>query len=965
MTMHYIKEANINYIRNTGVAYADAIYSFKLKDIVDNIDFVITVGVYDENGVLFGSEFSRTVSCEEINKQGGHFIGIRIPLNKKGIINVKSTLKQGKSVVVECERLINNKTSYANASEIKLKTGSRFFESERVGLGYIMGIDLPRLVTPSYEAHGLNLLYEEKDDAVENGDKKAGDIVRRYGGWEALGAWKINSDRRYTLAGEQMGHWLSAAAVFYNALKNEKSITLTAASQNGNDTSDTTIAPKCDIVITPKVIHDKIEYVIDKLDILQNADISECCGETVHKEYIGGCDETPFLNCFAGMENWCGVYWVPWYNVHKVYQGLIDVYDYTEPELALRAYTVLKKFADWAVSGTAALKDVQMQSVLDIEYGGMNEIFTRMYEITNDITYRDAAIRFTHHSVIDPMKNNDTASLSGRHANTQIPKFVGAARLYEQDNIVYADYRTACENFWNNVNYERCYAIGGNSLSEHFQDTDTEELGVKTCESCNTYNMMRLTEHLFEWERKSEYMDWYERALYNHVLGQQEKKTGAKMYFVSMVQGTHRIYEQKYNSWWCCTGTGMENPGRYARVAYFEDGDDLYVNLYLPCIYKWNDKNLIFKTQTHYPYSENITITVSGSNNRANVRLRAPNWISGRMNVKVNGRQEAFSGGGEYIVLNSIKAGDIIDITIPMGISLYESRDNKKIVYEYGPLVLAARLDGVIKPEFEYIWEERNTACQQVVYPILKTSDGKGKQTADDMTSYITKDSGDNMLFTLAGNKNSTNRPVKLVPFADIIHNYYNIYFDLDTEIDEYGINLSNVQLDYVDPDGQQSEIGHGMIQSNDVSTEFRYQSMQGMDSNGQYRFAYGKDGFFRYDMLVDKTADKNYLILRYFDADNAVDVNGKMYGVKFKILADDNELVIDGKNCMDITEGNGSFMDKSIEIPMEIVRAGNRIDASTGYGIVSIKFIPLDDCSATVPFRRIYTATGNPEYMR
>lgn len=853
---------------------------------------------------------------------------------------------------------IKNTSSYVSASEIRTEPQSRFGKSERVGLGYIMGIDLPRLVSPSYEVHGLVLKYEKDDDAVKSGYKKTGDIVRRYGGWEAEGACKTASDKRYTLAGQQMGHWLSAAVCFYNRFKNENSILLPSASLNGYNTSESMLF-KGDITVTPEDIHKKIEYVTDKLDELQNTEIPSFCKTAVHKEYIGGCDEIPFLNCFAGKCDWCGVYWVPWYNIHKVYQGLLDVYAYAEKETALKAYNILKKLCDWAVDGISGLTDAKMQAILEIEHGGMNEVFAGMYEITGNEAYRKAAESFTHNSVINPLKHNDIDTLSGMHANTQIPKFIGAAKLYEQDREAYADYRTACENFWYNVNYDRCYAIGGNSLNEHFQISGTEELGVKTCESCNTYNMMRLTEHLFEWEHKSEYMDWYERALYNHVLGQQEPETGAKMYFVSMVQGTHRIYEQKYNSWWCCTGTGMENPARYTKAACFEDNDDLYINLYIAGIYKLNKKGLVFNVETAYPYSQNIKITVSGGNDTVRVRLRAPKWVSGEMTVCLNSVKAAVSNGAEYLTIENVGSGDVIKINIPMEIGIYKSRDNQKIAYEYGPLVLAARLDGMIKPEFEYIWEERNTACQQVVYPVLKTSDGKGKNTSDDLTSYITQSKDGRLEFILAADRNSTGREICLVPFADIVHEYHNIYFDLDTEIDEYEINLSRVQLDCVEPDGQQSELCHGMIQSPEDKTEFRNMSVQGIDSNGQYRFAYVKTGFFMYNMLIDKTADKNYLMLRYFDGDNIVTYGGKSYNVEFRIFADDTEL-----ECIKLTDGNGRFVDKLIEIPYEITEASTDIDMSTGYNTVKIKFVPYDDMSATVPYRKLYTVTDNPAIL-
>ena len=388
-------------------------------------------------------------------------------------------------------------------------------------------------------------------------------------------------------------------------------------------------------------------------------------------------------------------------------------------------------------------------------------------------------------------------------------------------------------------------------------------------------------------------------------------------------------------------------------------------------IYNWRRKNLTFNIETDYPYSETVKITVTGGNSFVNIKLRAPKWISGQMTVKLNGEQTAVSNGGRYVLLSSIKAGDVIELVIPMGIGVYESRDNKKIAYEYGPLVLAAKLKGKIKPDFEYIWEERNTACQQAVYPVLKTSDGMGKNTTDDITDYIKKDSrSDTLKFILSADRNSTGKQVELVPFADIVHNYYNIYFDIDTEIDEYGINLSNIQLDYVDPDGQQSELSHGMIQSADKMTDFRNDSVQGMDDNGQYRYAYGKNGFFKYNMLVDKASECNYLILRYYDKDDTVEADiwnsGKndrrIFNVKFKIFADDTELIADGKNYVEVTNGKGRFINKLIKIPPETVRACAQTDLSTGCGIISVKLVPYDENSATVPFRRIYTTIGYPE---
>lgn len=408
----------------------------------------------------------------------------------------------------------------------------------------------------------------------------------------------------------------------------------------------------------------------------------------------------------------------------------------------------------------------------------------------------------------------------------------------------------------------------------------------------------------------------------------------------------------------------MENPSRYTRTVYFTDNDDLYVNLYLPCRYTWKEKALVFDTETEYPYGESVKITVSGGSNTVNLRLRAPSWVrnSGRkMTATVNGERRAVSDGGEYIALRGIKAGDVIELVIPMAVSVYKSRDNKKIAYEYGPLVLAARLGGEVKGELEYIWEERNTLCRQTAYPSLKTSDGKGNETAGDLASYPVMKDEKALLFTLPADKNTFGRDVTLVPFSDIPHGYHNIYFDTDAVTDGCDVRLSEIITDVVDPDGQQSELGHGMMQSTGAETEYRRGSVQGSDEHGQYRFAYGSGGFFKYDMLIDKSAAENYLMIRYFDTDSAVSVSDgggqKTFNVRFKIFAADTEIAE-----VEIGDGEGVFADKAFKIPREIVEAVTETDRSTGHGIIEIKLAPCGDNAATVPYRRLYTLSAPPE---
>ena len=727
---------------------------------------------------------------------------------------------------------MNNASVFADTKNIELKKGSIFEISAEVGLEYVKSIDVDRLLAPSYEMHNI----DTPNNAV------------RYGGWEKAGTnnWNpsVPGNPTNTLAGHSLGHWMSAAAVFYRQSKDES-------------------------------VLEMLDYAVEKLNELQ---IETGSG------YIGGCREETFIKCFSGDKDWVSGYWVPWYGIHKIYQGLLDAYEYTGNETAL---SVLEKFADWAVEGISNLSDEQMQEVLNVEYGGMNEIFAKMYGITGDEKYLNAARKFTHDIIIDPLVDG-TDNLSGLHANTQIPKIVGIASIYEQQPEKYKDYRTASENFWHFVNNNRGYAIGGNSIAEHFEAKGAESLGIKTCESCNTYNMMRLTEHLFSWDHKAEYMDWYEKALYNHILGQQEPVTGEKMYFVSLLQGHHRVYEMKEKSWWCCTGTGMENPGRYTRVIYFEDNDDLYINLYIPNTYTWVSKGITFEVETDYPYSENVRITVKDGNAFANLKFRIPGWIADDMKVSAHGETVMSHSSGYSDVSGIWKKGDIIELTIPMNIRTYKSRIRDQIVYEYGPVVLAADLgsceniDGVE----EYIFNETRIDSVTTDVPNIIT---------DKRPESIVKPKDLSKLeFIIDGSNVSDGRSIRLKPFYEIHHRFHNVYWNLNSEGDTYTKWLNDISIDILCPDGQQDEKGHGLEQ-NDTSGKMHKNSHQGsFYSNGTayfYRDAYGSDdAFFQYCMNVDENI-QNYLFVRYWGSDESFKNEDVVYSRDFNIYVDDEFL--------------------------------------------------------------------------
>ena len=393
----------MNIVKNSGSSFVEAEYVVT-SELTDTL--VLKMQIYSGD-TLLSEDTKDFVPSDNTVKMKKDIRDYKGNLTVKTAVYNKST---GKAISSVMERKADNTGNFAGTDRVNLEKDSLFEKSEQVGLKYVLSIDVDRLLAPSYEMHGLT----------------APNNAQRYGGWERKGAsnWGSSKDT-FTLAGHSLGHWMSAAAVLYRDTGNEEVLT-------------------------------KLNYAVTKLDELQ---------KTSNSPYIGGCSEDCFTKLFSGNTKWADNYWVPWYGIHKIYQGLLDAYDYTENDTA---YEVLKKFADWAVDGTSNLTDAQMQSMLDVEYGGMNEIFARMYEITGDEKYLDTARRFTHDSILNPLIQGKD-SLTGLHANTQIPKIIGAAEIYEQNPEKYADYKKACENFWNYVVNNRSYAIGGNSIAEHFE----------------------------------------------------------------------------------------------------------------------------------------------------------------------------------------------------------------------------------------------------------------------------------------------------------------------------------------------------------------------------------------------------------------------------------------------------------------------------------------------------------------
>jgi DUF1680 family protein len=544
-----------------------------------------------------------------------------------------------------------------------------------------------------------------------------------YGGWES-------PDQG---AGRCLGHYLSALSLYYRATGDSKA-------------------------------KQRIDYIVGELALCQRrTDHGMLTAENgvpaAFAELQTG-NVAPLKKCR-----------VPWYIQHKMFAGLRDAYELAGNE---QAKEVLIKLADWAIYATQNLTYDQWQSMLEQEQGGMNEVLADVYAITGDAKYLDLAKKFYHAAVMDPLAAQ-VDKLTGLHANTQIPKVIGIARQFEltgddKDRVI-------AEYFWDRVVGTRTYIIGGDSEGEHFGAPNdlADKLTPETAETCNTYNMLKLTRHLFEWTADPKYADYYERALYNHVLASQEPKQGMMTYFVSLKPGHFKTYSTPFDSFWCCVGTGMENHVKYGDSIYYHSADSLYVNLYIPSIVNWQDKGLTVRQDTTFPQSDTSRFTIMASKSiDARILLRYPDWATNGISVTVNGKSQKISQQPDsYVAVDrKWKSGDTLIVTLPMSLHTAVLPDDpSKFAILDGPIVLAAQLgsDGITgtmpygKSQLDYV---------NVPDPPVPAVVDNGSP----VTTHLTPVAGQSMTFTMNGL--TTSQPITLRPFYQTYYDRYTIYWN-------------------------------------------------------------------------------------------------------------------------------------------------------------------------------------------
>ncbi len=382
--------------------------------------------------------------------------------------------------------------------------------------------------------------------------------------------------------------------------------------------------------------------------------------------------------------------WAPWYTLHKLFAGLIDVYWMTGNQQALET---VSKMAGWAYKKLVPLSPETLTVMLRNEFGGMNEAFYNLYSITGNPRHLALAQLFYHHAVLDPLAQQED-KLNRMHANTVIPKITGEERGYELTGD--EKEKRIATFFWDDVIKNQTYAIGSNSDKEHFVAPGklSEHITGYTGETCNTYNMLKVTRHLFGWYADARYADYYEQALYNHILGQQDPATGMVCYFTPMLSGAYKLYSTPDKSFWCCVGSGFESHSKYCEAIYYHDDKGIFVNLFIPSELTWKEKGIILRQETNYPEEETTRLRiVSAPTDKMSLYIRYPAWAVAGATITVNGkRMPVKQQPGSYIAISrKWKKDDKVEITYPMSLRMVATPGNPaKAAIAYGPIVLGA-----------------------------------------------------------------------------------------------------------------------------------------------------------------------------------------------------------------------------------------------------------------------------------
>jgi DUF1680 family protein len=439
----------------------------------------------------------------------------------------------------------------------------------------------------------------------------------------------------------------------------------------------------------------RMEYMISELQLVLDANNQR--HEAWCHNYIGGVPNSAKM-WTAFSKGDFGPYfgiWAPFYNIHKMYAGLRDAWLYCGNE---QAKNLFLKFCDWAVDITRDLNDGQMEKMLGNEHGGMNEVLADAYAITGEQKYLDCARRFSHRMLLVPLENGKDC-LDNMHANTQIPKVIGYQRIAELAHDV--QYHNASEYFWEIVTRQRSLALGGNSRREHFPTKENciDYINdIDGPESCNTYNMLKLTEDLNRVKPDGMYGDFYETAMFNHILSTQHPQHGGYVYFTSARPRHYRNYSAPNKAMWCCVGTGMENHGKYGQFVWTHDkgvkaeDDALYVNLFVASELNWKERKMVIRQQTAFPYAETSVVEVAKGKGTFILKVRKPSWCENFTVKGVGFDADSYEENGFVCMKRKWKKGDQVKISMPMHAYIKPMINVPQYVaIMYGPILLGMK----------------------------------------------------------------------------------------------------------------------------------------------------------------------------------------------------------------------------------------------------------------------------------
>lgn len=743
----------------------------------------------------------------------------------------------------------------------------------------LLQYDVDRLLTPFIRQAGLTT-----------------DASSKYYRWEqqhpSFSNWGLSS---WSLEGHVGGHYLTALALAYAASHD-------AAEQ--------------------KQLKERIDYILSVLNDCQKAFDKNTEGM---KGFLGG---QPINQIWTGLykrdlgpfKQYGG--WVPFYCEHKVLAGLRDVWIYTDSKLAKQLY---KGICDWSVNVVSNLTEAEMQDILGWEHGGMNETLADAYRLFGDAKYLTAAKKYSHRYMVDNMQTLNTTFLDGKHANTQVPKYIGFERIYQEDlrdghASASTTYQKAAHNFWQDVATNRTVCIGGNSVSEHFQAASRGSQYIDNLEgpeSCNSNNMLKLSEDLFDETHDARYADFYEGTMWNHILSTQDPETGGYVYFTSLRPQSYRIYSQVNQGMWCCVGTGMENHGKYGHFIYTHSTDNkiLYVNLFTAS--QLTNKNFAITQQTAFPEEQSTTLTIDKAGTFT-LALRHPAWAGEGYAITING--EEVSNGtavtGNYATVNATtpgqasyvqiartwKKGDVIKITLPMALSVEPCPNyTDYVAFKYGPILLAAQNTAATPEEatatgltYEKLQNEfggegrMDHSPGAMAKPLPLSSSPLLIGPREKVLERITPLGG--CRFTIdASSKQSKGgwTTLTLRPFYDIHHARYTCYWYQQTEENYAKSDMGQADaraeallartIDFVATGEQQSEAGHDALYSTN-SSKGNY--------NGEYYRDAQSGGYMQYTLAntggkVDSvavmcrftTADKGRKATLYVDGEKLTDI--------------------------------------------------------------------------------------------